>query len=136
VNVTEEKDTESAASYLVPPGTEAEAPGSGPACELGALAGRPVLLVLRVAEVIEQEALHVSIWASADGQNWGEFPLFWFPQIFYAGLKPAALNLPEQPEIKFLQARWNVKRWGRGYPCPYFKFSLEIQPLNPEPLAA
>lgn len=131
MEVTEEKDTERAANYLVAPGTEVETPGSSAACELGALAGRPVVLVLRVAKAIEQESLDLSIWASADGQDWGESPLFWFPQIFYAGLKPAALNLPERPEIKFLQARWDVKRWGRGYPRPYFKFSLEIQPLNP-----
>lgn len=135
--MSEETDTQAAAAgYLVPPETEVEVPGSGAAYELGALAGRPVLLVLRVAEAIEQESLHVSVWGSADGQDWGETPLFWFPQLFYTGLKPAALNLPERPEIKFLQARWDVKRWGRGCPRPRFKFSLEIQPLNPQPAAA
>lgn len=128
--VSEETDTQAATGYLVPLGTEVEVPGSSAAYELGAFAGRQVLLVLRVAEVIEQESLHVSVWGSADGQDWGANPLFWFPQVFYPGLKPAALNLPERPEIKFLQARWEVKRWGRGYPRPYFKFSLEIQPLK------
>jgi hypothetical protein len=135
MDVTEEADTQAATGYLVPTGTEVEVPGSGAVYELGSLAGRPILLALRVDEALEQESLHISIWASADGQNWGETPLVWFPQIFYAGLKPAALNLSERPEIKFLQARWDVKRWGRGSPRPYFKFSLEIQPLNPQPPA-
>jgi hypothetical protein len=135
MDVSEEIDTQTATGYLVPLGTEVEAPGSSAAYELGALAGRPLVLVLRVAEVIEQELLHVSVWGSVDGQEWGETPLFWFPQVFYVGLKPAALNLPERPEIKFLQARWDAKRWGRGYPRPYFKFSLEVQALDPEPSA-
>jgi hypothetical protein len=128
--VSEETDTRAATGYLVPLGTEAEVPGAGAACELGALAGHQALLVLRVAEAIEQESLSVSVWGSADGQDWGENALFWFPQLFYSGLKPAALNLAKRPDIKFLQARWDVKRWGRGSPRPYFKFSLEIQPLK------
>ena len=131
--VSEETDTQAVAGYLVPPGTEAEIPGSGAAYELDTLAGCHVLLVLRVDAAIEQESLHVSVWGSSDGQDWGANPLFWFPQLFYTGLKPAALNLRERPDIKFLQARWDVKRWGRGDPRPYFKFSLEVQPLNAEP---
>lgn len=127
------EETQAATSYLVPPGTEVEASGTGTGCELGPLAGSPVLLILRIGEVIEQELLHVSIWGSADGQEWGETALFWFPQLFYSGMKPAALNLQERPEIKYLQARWEAKRWGRGDPRPYFKFSLEIQPLKSEP---
>jgi hypothetical protein len=129
--VSEETDTQAATGYLVPPGTEAEVPGTSAAYELGTLVGCQILLVLRVAGIVEQELLHVSVWGSKDGQDWGETPLFWFPQVFYEGLKPAALNLAVRPEIKFLQARWDVKRWGRGYPRPYFKFSLEVQPLNP-----
>jgi hypothetical protein len=94
---------------------------------LGALAGKPVLLTLRVDEVLEQESLHVSVWGSADGQDWGTQALFWFPQKFYAGVTPAALELERRPDIKFLQARWEANRWGRGIPRPHFKFSLEVQ---------
>ena len=118
--------------YLVPPGTTAETPGSGAPFELGELAGQRLVVVLRVTKIIEQEALEVSLWGSQDGNDWGARPLFVYPQAFYAGVTPAALDLGQRPEIRFLQARWDVNRWGRGYPRPYFEFSLEIQPLPPQ----
>ena len=71
--------------------------GTGDALELGALAGKPLLLILQIEEVVEQESLHVSIWGSADGQNWGTQALFWFPQKFYSGVTPAALDLAQRP---------------------------------------
>jgi hypothetical protein len=120
---------QSAVNYLVPPETVIEASGAGPACELGALAGKPVLLVLRIAEIIEQQSLHVSIWGSVDGTAWDDQALFWYPQKFYRGVIPAALDLRQRPEVKFLQARWEVHRWGRGYPRPFFKVAIEVQEL-------
>ncbi len=119
--------TDSPAGYLVPDSTTVEGSGQGAPLELGALGGKPVLLTLRVDEVLEQESLHVSVWGSADGQDWGKQALFWFPQKFYAGVTPAALELERRPDIKFLQARWEANRWGRGIPRPHFKFSLEVQ---------
>lgn len=115
--------------YLLPE-TLVETSGEGAALELGALAGKPVLLVVRISEVIEQESLHVAIWGSADGADWGSAPLFWFPQEFYRGVRPAALDLSQRPEVKFLQARWEVNRWGRGSPRPRFKFSVEVSELE------
>lgn len=112
------------------PETLVETPGESPAFELGELAVKPLLLVLRISEIIEQESLHVAIWGSADGQDWGAAPLFWFPQEFYRGVRPAALDLSQRPEIKFLQARWEVNRWGRGTPRPHFKFSVELGELE------
>lgn len=99
--------------------------------ELGALAGKPLLLILHITEVLEQESLHVSIWGSADGQSWGTQALFWFPQKFYSGPTPAALDLGQRPDIKFLQARWETNRWGRGIPRSYFNFALEVQEAAP-----
>jgi hypothetical protein len=119
--------TNSPANYLVPAGTASEGSGHGAALELGALAGKPLLLILRIDSVLEQESLHVSIWGSADGQGWGTQALFWYPQKFYSGLTPAALDLRQRPAIRFLQARWEANRWGRGIPRPHFKFSVEIQ---------
>lgn len=95
------------------------------------MAGKPLLLILRVSEVIEQESLHISVWGSPDGSDWGAKALFWFPERFYRGVTPAALDLRQRPELKSLQARWEVNRWGRGYPRPYFKFGVEIQELPP-----
>jgi hypothetical protein len=114
---------------LVPPETLVETNGAGSPYELGALERKPVLIVLGVTEIIEQESLHVSVWGSPDGEDWGQQALFWFPQKFYQGVAPAALDLRQLPGIKFLQARWEVNRWGRGDPRPMFKFGVEIQEL-------
>ena len=104
--------------------------GSSAAIALGLLVEKPLLVVLRVEEIIEQESLHVSVWGSADGNNWGQKPLFWFPQIFYRSITPAALDLKQRPDVKFLQARWEVNRWGRGYPRPHFSISVNVQELS------
>jgi hypothetical protein len=119
-----------AVSYLVAPETVIEANGVGPALELGALAGKPILAVLHITEIVEQESLHVSLWGSADGKEWGEKALFRYPQKFYCGVTPAAVDLGQRPELRFLQARWEVNRWGRGYPRPYFKLAVEVQELG------
>lgn len=116
-------------NYIVPPDTVAEANGESAPFELGPLAGKPLLIVLRITEIIEQESLHVSVWGTDDGKNWGGKALFWFPQEFYRGVTPAALDLRQRPEIKFLQARWEVNRFGRGYPVPYFRFAVETEEL-------
>lgn len=115
------------ADYLVAPDTVVDENGEGPGFELGPRGGKPVLVVVRVMEIIEQESLLISIWGSADGKDWGSKALFQFPERFYRGLTPASIDLTQRPEIKFLQARWAVNRWGRGYPRPYFKISVEIQ---------
>ncbi len=117
----------SSVGYLAPAGTAAEGSGQAAPVELGALAGKMLLLTLKIDEVLEQESLHVSVWGSADGQNWGTQALFWFPQKFYSGVTPAALDLGQRPEIKYLQARWEANRWGRGIPRPLFRFAVEVQ---------
>jgi hypothetical protein len=121
--------TQPAVYQLIPPDTQVETNGAGPAYELGALEGKPVMIVLRITEVIEQESLHVSIWGSADGKDWGKLALFWYPQHFYREVSPAALDLRQLQGTKFLQARWEVNRWGRGDPRPLFKFGIDIQEL-------
>jgi len=115
---------------LVPLETVVETAGASQPLELGSLTGKPVLLVLRITQIIEQESLHVSIWGSADGREWGDKALFWYPQKFYCGVTPAALDLRQRPEIDFLQARWEVNRWGRGYPRPHFKLGIEVEELS------
>ncbi|MFB3924048.1 MAG: hypothetical protein ACE145_20180 [Terriglobia bacterium] len=121
---------QSATQYLVPPDATVETDGKSAAFDLGPLAGKQLVIVLRITDIVEQESLHVSIWGSGEGNSWGEKPLFAFPQKFYRGTTPVAVDLAQRPEIKFLQARWELNRWGRGYPRPYFKFSVEIQELT------
>jgi hypothetical protein len=117
----------STVAYLVPDGTTSEGSGLGAPLDLGARAGKTLLVIVQIHEILEQESLHVSIWGSEDGQNWGTQALFWFPQKFYSGGTPAALDLARRPDIKFLQARWEANRWGRGIPRPHFKFAVEVQ---------
>ncbi len=112
--------------YLVPPDTAIETAGEGAAFEVGALAGSQVFIVLRISHVIEQESLEVSLWGSVDSKEWGRKPLFSFPQKFYTGAFPAAVDLGQRPEVKFLNVRWAANRWGRGSPRPYFKFGVEL----------
>ena len=123
--------TKATVNYLVPPETVAATPGESAVYDLGVLAGKQLLIILRITDIIEQQSLHVSIWGSVDGKEWGKKPVFWFPQKFYSGVTPAAVDLRQLPEMKFVQARWEVNRWGRGYPRPYFKFAVEIQELVP-----
>jgi hypothetical protein len=123
--------TQTTVGHLLPPATLVETSGEGPSYELGALEGKAVIIVLDVTEIIEQESLHVSVWGSADGKEWGPQALFWFPQKFYPGSAPAALDLKQLPGVKFLRAKWEVNRWGRGDPRPLFKFGVEIQELVP-----
>ena len=118
--------TAESVKYLVPPDTVIETAGAGATFEVGALAESQVFIVLRISQVIEQESLEVSLWGSADGKEWGSKPLFSFPQKFYPGAFPAAVDLGQRPEVKFLQVRWGVNRWGRGSPRPYFKFGVEL----------
>ena len=122
--------TPSETQYLVPRGTSVETAGSGPGFDLGSLAGKRILVVLRISAILEQEALDVAVWGSADGNEWGSKPLFEYPQQFYTGVTPAAVDLTQRPEVRFLKARWHVNRWGRGYPRPRFEFAVELQPAT------
>jgi len=122
---------QAAAKFIVQSGTVIESDGESGAFELGAIAGKRILIVLRIDEIVEQESLHVSLWGSADGQAWGEKPLFTFPQKFYRGATPAALDLTQRPEIKFLKANWKTNRWGRGYPRSFFQIAVEVEELHP-----
>lgn len=115
-------------SFLVPE-TKVEASGTGPALELGPPAGR-TLLTLGITKIVEQESLDVSIWGSPDGNDWGAQPLTAFPQKFYAGTYTLLLDLTGKPEIRYLQARWKVNRWGVGWKTPMFVFYVFAEPVS------
>jgi hypothetical protein len=109
---------------LVPPGTRAEANGEGSSFDISGSATRTFLCFLEITDQIEQESLDVSIWASADGQNWGTKPIIKLPQGFYRGEARMVLDLALRHEIKFIQPRWELNRWGRVAPLPMFVFNL------------
>ena len=115
---------------LIPPGTVAESSADGAAVEVSPSGPRLFVLDLVVSQVIEQESLELSIWGSPDGQDWGKMPLLKFPQQFYRGTARMALDLAERPEVRFIRARWELNRWGRGVPSPRFTFGLLARPVS------
>ena len=88
--------------------------------------GSGALVTLGILSVEEQESLHVSLWQSSDGTDWGTKPLAQFGQKFYQG----TYQLVVLPTMRFIQARWHVNRWGRGDLTPRFRFYLFVEPEN------
>ncbi len=119
-------------AFLVPEKTVVTAKGDGAAIDASAAAGKTLLLTLTISRIIEQESLDVSIWGSADGQDFGAKPLLAFPQKFYCGEHPLLLDLSPHPAVKFLRAHWEVARWGRGSETPMFEFQLHARDVPPD----
>jgi hypothetical protein len=120
--------------FLLPETTVREA-GNGSELDLGDSQGRLVLLTLGITRIIEQESLDVSIWGSADGQEWGSKPLVAFPQKFYCGTYQVLLDLAPHPDARFLRVKWSAQRWGKGNSQPLFGFYVFVQEMKQELLA-
>jgi hypothetical protein len=116
---------------LIPANTRMEASGDGASFDVSGSTTRTFLCELIVAEQIEQESLDVSIFGSADGQTWPKNPLLKLPQQFYRGKTKLILDLSLRPEVKFIRARWDLNRWGRGAPLPMFVAGLELTEIPP-----
>jgi hypothetical protein len=121
--------------FLLPETTVREA-GEGSALNLGGSQGRTVLLTLGITRIIEQESLDVSIWGSADGNEWGTKPLISFPQKFYCGTYQILVDLTQHPDVKFVRVKWNAQRWGKGDAKPLFGFYVFAQEMRQQILAA
>jgi hypothetical protein len=121
--------------FLIPEATVREA-GAGPGLNLGDPEGETLLLTLGITHVIEQESIDVSIWGSRDGQDWGSKPLLTFPQKFYCGTYKILLDLADKPDIRYIRAQWQLRRWGKGDPKPRFAVYLFAQQTNRQLMAA
>ncbi len=119
-------------TFLVPEKTVVTAKGDGAAIDASAAAGKVLLLTLTITRIVEQESLDVSVWGSADGQDFGAKPLLAFPQKFYTGEHPLLLDLSSATAVRFLRAHWEVGRWGRGSETPMFEFHLSAREVPPE----
>lgn len=108
-------------NFLVPE-TVARNVGVGPEFELGASAGKPLMLTLGITRIVEQESLDVVIRGSVDNQTWEDKPLLTFPQKFYCGTYTLLLDLSSRPEIKYVRVEYKMNRWGRGDQTPLFGF--------------
>ena len=98
--------------------------GTGPEVPLGEQQGGTLVLTLGITRIIEQESIDLSIWGSTDGSDWGTRPLSTFPQKFYCGTYQIVLKLGDHPTVRFLRAKWQVNRWGKGEPKPLFTMYL------------
>jgi len=122
-------------TYLVPQGTTVTAKGEGAPVDISAAGHRVFLLSLVITRVVEQEALDVAVQGSANGTDWSDKALLSFSQKFYTGEHPLLLDLTGDREVKFLRARWEVNRWGRGDTQPSFEFHVALREVPPDVLA-
>ena len=101
--------------------------GMGPTTDLGLDHAGLLVVSLGINHVIENERLAVSIWGSADGDNWGCKPLISFAPKSYCGIYSTFLNLAPLPRFRYLRAKWNMVRWGRGDGAALFGFYVSAQ---------
>jgi hypothetical protein len=111
---------------LIPPDTRLTANGEGQAYEIAASETRTFLCSMFIEDQIEQESVDISVWGSADGQDWGKLPLLKMPQRFYRGETRQILDLTQKPELRFLRAKWELVRWGRVAPHPMFVLGFHL----------
>ena len=116
---------------LIPAGTRLDSSGDGEPFDISETVSRTFFCTLTVTEQIEQESLDVSIWGSANGQDFGKRPLLKLPQQFYRGTTKMVLDISLRPEVKFLRARWELNRWGRVAPTPMFVAGLQLEEIPP-----
>lgn len=122
----------SADTILVPANTVVNAKGDGTTVDVSGATERIFLVVLDITKIIEQEALDLSIYGSADGVAWSPKPIVSFPQKFYCEQTPLLLDLTEHSDVKFVRAHWDVARWGRGSETPMFEFGVTLSEVPPE----
>ena len=118
---------------LIPQDTLLKENGHGPAVDIRASQTRTFFCVMNITAQIEQESVDVSIWGSADGENWGTHPILKLPQQFYRGETRAVLDLTLLPEINFIRAGWELVRWGRVAPLPMFVLGLHVTEIPAMP---
>jgi len=116
---------------LIPANTKLEANGDGEAIDISSSESRTFFCRLTISDQIEQESLDVSVWGSANGQDFGKRPLLKIPQQFYRGTTKMVLDVSLRSEVKFLRAKWELNRWGRVAPTPMFVAELELDEVPP-----
>ena len=130
-HIREGKRTVALNFSLIPANSKLEANGGGETVEISSSESRTFFCRLTITEQLEQESLDVSIWGSADGQDFGKKPLLKLPQQFYRGTMKMVLDVSLRTEVKFLRAKWELNRWGRVAPTPMFVVTLELEEVPP-----
>src|SRR5580693_6799552 len=111
---------------LIPPGARLTSNGEGQAVEIGASETRTFMCTMFITDQIEQESVDISVWGSADGQDFGKLPLLKMPQRFYRGETRQVLDLRLKPEVRFIRAKYDLTRWGRVAPHPMFVLGFRV----------
>jgi hypothetical protein len=119
---------------LIPQGTLLKENGFGAVVDVRASQTRTFFCVMDITDQIEQESVDVSIWGSADGENWGTHPILKLPQQFYRGETRAVLDLTLVPETNYIRAGWELNRWGRVAPLPMFVLGLRAMEIPAMPV--
>jgi hypothetical protein len=113
-------------NFLIPETVIREA-GTGPELSVSSAPGGLLLLTLGITRIIEQQSLDIAIQGSPDNTDWNGKPLISFPQKFYCGTYQLLLDLAQHADTRYLRAKWQVSRWGRGDPKPLFGIYLFVQ---------
>ena len=120
--------------FLLPANTVVTGKGDSQAIDVTAAVHRIFLMTLSISAVVEQEAIDVSIFTSADGATWDTTPVAVLSQKFYVGEYPMLVDLSASPDAKFIRAHWEVNRWGRGLMALHFAIGLRLREVSPQDL--
>lgn len=121
-------------AFLVPLKTVVTAKGDSEALDITSAANPVFLLTLSIGAIVEQEAIDISLFTSADGATWDAKPVASLPQKFYPGDYPLLVDLSEATNAKFVRAHWEVNRWGRGSTAPRFEIGIRLREVSKDAL--
>ncbi|MDQ6700916.1 MAG: hypothetical protein M3Z36_12120 [Acidobacteriota bacterium] len=119
-------------AFLLPE-SEIRECGVSPELDLGEVHEESLLLTVGITHIVERESLDLSIWGSADGEDWGSTPLLTFPRKSYCGVYRMVLDL--RPGIVHLRAKWRIKRWRNSDAKPLFGVYISAEALKPKFMA-
>jgi hypothetical protein len=114
---------------LIPSGTQLTTNGEGQPFDISGSQTRTFLCAMEITDQMEQESVDISVWGSADGQDFGKMPLLKMPQRFYRGETRQILDLSLKPEIRFIRAKYDLARWGRVAPHPMFVLGFQVSEI-------
>ena len=121
-------------AFLVPLKTVVTAKGDSEPLDVSGAANPVFLLTLSIGAIVEQEAIDLSLFTSADGAAWDAKPVASLPQKFYPGEYPLLVNLSAVANAKFVRAHWEVNRWGRGPTTPRFEIGVRLREVSKQAL--
>src|SRR5215472_6802291 len=121
-------------AFLVPLKTVVTAKGDSELLDVSGAANPVFLLTLSIGAIVEQEAIDLSLFTSADGAAWDAKPVASLPQKFYPGEYPLLVDLSAAANAKFVRAHWEVNRWGRGPTTPRFEIGVRLREVSKQAL--